>query len=125
MRVYVMPNAVLKSVLTYVLFLLAGALGAISDTALNQWAKSNRTFWLVTAYALWLMVATVLGQLLRWGYLGFSGSVAVFTLTNLVVASLIDRFVYAGQMSRYQIAGLVCAGVAVLLFEIGRGQGDR
>ena len=59
----------------YAVLVFAGLLGAASDAVLNQWAKTGRLAWLLGAYVLWLVVATLLGLILRWGYFGFGAAV--------------------------------------------------
>jgi multidrug transporter EmrE-like cation transporter len=117
-----MKTDLLKTLFTYALFVLGGTLGAFSDAALNQWARSSRVSWLLAGYGLWFLVATVLALLLKLNYFSFGGSIAVFTLSNVVVATLIDHFLYGSPLSRYHLAGIVCAVLAILFFEFGRTQ---
>jgi hypothetical protein len=104
----------------YSVVLLLGILGAISDLILNCWAKNQRLSWLLAAYGAWLVVATLLGILLRWGYFNFGSAVVLFVLVNCAVVLLIDYKYFLTRLSVWSCAGIVLAIAAVVCMEIGR-----
>src|SRR5438105_3491912 len=104
----------------YVVLVLAGMLGAASDAVLNQWARTGRLGWLIAAYMSWLVVATLLGLILRWGYFGFGAAVVLFLLVNSVGALVLDRTLFAGKLSAWGWVGVGLAVAAIVCIELGR-----
>ena len=117
-----MPTDWYQTVLVYVVLILVGILGAISDAILNQWAKTNQTAWLLAAYCSWIAVATLLGYILKWRYFTFGGAVVVFLLVNSAMAVLLDYKLFGGKMTAWQWVGITLAIVAMCCIEIGRGK---
>jgi hypothetical protein len=97
-------------------------LGPVSDAVLNQWARTNRLPWLLVAYASWLVVATLLGLVLRWQYFSFAGAVVLFLLINSAGAVLLDLKFFSGRMTAWQWTGIALAVAAVCCIEVGRAQ---
>jgi len=104
----------------YVVLVLAGMLGAASDAVLNQWARTGRLGWLIAAYMSWLIVATLLGLILRWGYFGFGAGIVLFLLVNSVGALVLDRTLFGGRLSAWGWAGIGLAVAAIMCMELGR-----
>lgn len=104
----------------YVVLVLAGLLGAASDAVLNQWAKTGRVGWLLGAYLSWLVVATLLGLILRWGYFGFGAAVVLFLLVNSVGALILDWTLFSGRLSAWGWVGVGLAVAAIVCIELGR-----
>jgi drug/metabolite transporter (DMT)-like permease len=97
-------------------------LGAISDAILNLWAKTNQTMWLLAAYGSWIVVATLLGFILKWQYFTFGGAVVLFLLVNSAGAVLLDYQLFGEKMTGWQWTGISLAIVAMCCIEIGRAQ---
>lgn len=106
--------------LVYALIFVVGLLGAGSDAVLNQWAKSGHWTWLVTAYVMWLVVATLLGLIFRSGYFGFGAAVLLFLLANSVGALALDFLLFAGKLTPLGWFGIVLALLAIVCIEAGR-----
>ena len=104
----------------YAVLILAGLLGAASDAVLNQWARTGRVAWLLAAYLSWLVVATLLGLILRWGYFGFGAAVVLFLLVNSVGALILDRTLFSGKLSVWGWVGVGLAVAAIVCMELGR-----
>jgi hypothetical protein len=104
----------------YGLLVVIGVAGAIGDATLNHWAKSNRPAWLVVSYLIWLGVATLFGLVLKWDRFSFGAAVVLSLLVHSVFAVGIDRVFFGGKVGGWQVAGIACACVAVLLIESGR-----
>lgn len=104
----------------YALLILAGMLGAISDVVLNQWARTGRTSWLIAAYVSWLVVATVVGIMLRLGYFGFGAGIVLFLLINSAGALVLDRVLYGSRLSAWSWLGIGLAIAAIVCIELGR-----
>ena len=104
----------------YGLVIVVGAFGAISDAILNQWARTGRVSWLLAAYASWLIVATLLGIILRWGYFGFGAAVVLFLLVNSIGALILDHVLFSGRMSVWSWIGIGLALAAIMCIELGR-----
>ncbi len=115
-----MPPDGPSRVAVYGVLIAVGALGAASDAALNQWAKTGRVSWLLTAYASWLVVATLLGVILRWGYFGFGAAVVLFLLVNCVGALALDYLLFSGRLTAWGWAGVGFAAAAIVCIELGR-----
>ncbi len=110
--------------LIYAFLILAGLLGAASDAVLNQWARTGRIGWLIGAYALWLVVATLLALILKWGYFGFGAAVVLFLLVNSVAALALDRVLFNGRLSFWGSVGVALAILAIICIEFGREHVD-
>jgi hypothetical protein len=104
----------------YGLVVVVGAIGAISDAILNQWAKTGKLSWLLAAYASWLVVATLLGITLRWGYFSFGAAVVLFLLVNSVGALVLDHVLFSGRLSAWSWVGIGLALAAIVCIELGR-----
>lgn len=104
----------------YVIVVLAGLLGAVSDVVLNQWARTGKTGWLIAAYACWLIVATVVGLILRADYFGFGAAIVLFLLVNSMGALILDRALYGSRLSGLSSLGIVLAIIAMICIEMGR-----
>jgi drug/metabolite transporter (DMT)-like permease len=104
----------------YWLLVVVGVFGAIGDTALNLWARSNRSQWLLLSYFLWIGVATLFGFILRWHRYTFGAAVVLALLVHAVAALVIDKVYFGGRLSGWEWAGLACACAAIALIEIGR-----
>lgn len=107
-------------VTVYGVLVAVGALGAISDAVLNQWAKTSRLSWLLAAYASWLVVATLLGMVLRWGYFSFGAAVVLFLLVNSVSALALDYLFFSGRLTAWGWIGIGFAAAAIVCVEHGR-----
>jgi len=115
-----MPTDSPNRVAVYAVLVAAGLLGAGSDALLNQWAKTGRLAWLLSAYGAWLLVATLLGLILRWGYFGFGAAVVLFLLVNSLGALVLDRALFAGRLSAWGWVGVGLAVAAIVCIEMGR-----
>ena len=104
----------------YVIIVLAGLLGAISDVVLNEWARTSKTGWLLAAYACWIIVATVVGFALRSGYFGFGAAIVLFLLVNSAGALMLDRLLYGTRLSLLSWMGIALAFIAIVCIEMGR-----
>jgi multidrug transporter EmrE-like cation transporter len=104
----------------YAILALAGILGAASDAVLNQWARNGRLGWLLAAYVSWLVVATLVGMILRMGYFGFGAAVVLFLLVNSVGAIILDRVLFGGRLSLMGWVGIGLAFAAIVCIELGR-----
>jgi hypothetical protein len=102
----------------------AGILGAISDAVLNQWALSHRVAWLMGAYFLWCVVATLFGFILQREYFSFSAAVILFLVVNSAVAVVLDYVVFSVRLTAWHWAGIALAVLALCCIEIGRHQGS-
>jgi drug/metabolite transporter (DMT)-like permease len=109
-----------RTMLVYGCLAAAGVLGAVSDAVLNQWARTNRLPWLLSAYAAWLVVATLLGFVLRWQYFSFASAVVLFLVVNSAGVVVIDIAFFSGRMTAWQWGGIVLAVAAVCCIEVGR-----
>jgi hypothetical protein len=105
----------------YTVLALAGTLGALSDAVLNQWARTGRVGWLIAAYLSWLVVATVVGLILRMGYFGFGTAIVLFLMVNSIAALIIDRAFFAGRVTTLAWVGMALALAAIACIELGRG----
>ena len=115
-----MPLVSHNRVLIYSVLLAAGMLGATSDVILNQWARTGRTAWLLASWVAWIVVATLLGVILRLGYFGFGAAVVLFLLINSGAALLFDRILFGGKLTPLGWAGVGLALAAIACIEIGR-----
>lgn len=115
-----MPPDGPSRVAVYSVLVAVGALGAISDAVLNQWAKTGRLSWLLAAYASWLVVATLLGIILRWGYFSFGAGVVLFLLVNSVGALVLDYLLFSGRLTAWGWVGVGLAVAAIVCIELGR-----
>ena len=109
----------------YGLLVAVGVAGAIGDATLNQWARSNRTAWLLASYLIWAAVATLFGLLLRWDRFAFGAAVVLSLLVHAVAAVVIGRVCFGGRLSGWDWAGIACACAAVVLIEAGRAAAGR
>ena len=107
-------------VLVYSVLVAVGTLGAISDAILNQWARTGRTFWLVLAYASWIVVATLLGYILRLNYFTFGAAVVLFLMVNSVAALILDYALFAGRLTARGWLGIGLAVAAIICIESSR-----
>ena len=119
-----MPTETSHRLTVYLVLIAAGLLGAASDALLNQWARTGRWPWLLTAYGAWLVVATLLGLILRWGYFGFGAAVVLFLLVNSLAALVLDRALFAGKLTPWGWVGVVLAVAAIVCIELGRDHGS-
>lgn len=115
-----MPPDVSNRAAVYGVLVAVGVLGAISDAVLNQWAKTGRLSWLLAAYASWLVVATLLGIILRWGYFSFGTAVVLFLLVNSVGALALDYLLFSGRPTAWGWVGMGLAVAALVCIELGR-----
>ena len=115
-----MPPEIPNRVVVYGVLIIVGALGAISDAILNQWAKTGRLSWLLGAYASWLVVATLLGIILRWGYFSFGAAVVLFLLVNSVGALILDFVLFTGRLYIWGWVGIGLAVAAIICIELSR-----
>ena len=76
--------------------------------------------WLLAAYLSWLVVATLLGLILRWGYFGFGTAVVLFLLVNSVGALILDRTLFSGKLSVWGWVGVGLAVASIVCIEMGR-----
>ena len=104
----------------YALLVAVGVMGALSDAILNQWARTGRLPWLLASYAAWILVATALGLILRWGYFTFGAAVVLFLMVNSVAALLLDRIMFSGRLTGRGWLGIVLAIAAIICIESSR-----
>lgn len=104
----------------YAVLIAVGTLGALSDVVLNQWARTGRTAWLIAAYAAWILVATMLGFILRWNYFSFGAAVVLFLMVNSVAALILDRVLFGGRMTARGWLGIALALAAIVCIESSR-----
>jgi drug/metabolite transporter (DMT)-like permease len=109
--------------LVYAVLVVVGTLGAISDAILNQWARTGRTSWLMAAYASWLVVATLLGYILRLNYFTFGAAVVLFLMLNSVAALILDYALFAGRLTARGWLGIGLAVAAIICIESSRPHG--
>ena len=107
-------------ILVYTVLLVVGTLGAISDAMLNQWARTGRTSWLMVAYASWIVVATLLGYILRLNYFTFGAAVVLFLMVNSVAALILDHALFAGRLTARGWLGIGLAVAAIVCIESSR-----
>ena len=107
-------------VLVYAVLIVVGTMGAISDAILNQWATTGRTSWLLAAYASWIVVATLLGYILRLNYFTFGAAVVLFLMVNSVAALILDRALFAGRLTSRGWLGIGLAVAAIICIESSR-----
>ena len=110
-------------VLVYAVLIVVGTMGAISDAILNQWARTGRTSWLLVAYASWIVVATLLGYILRLNYFTFGAAVVLFLMVNSVAALILDRALFAGRLTARGWLGIGLAVAAIICIESSRPHG--
>lgn len=113
-----------SSLAVYSLLVAVGVMGAFSDAILNQWARTGRLSWLLASYASWILVATALGFILRWGYFTFGAAVVLFLMVNSVAALLLDRVMFAGRLTPRGWLGIALAVAAIVCIESGRAHGE-
>ena len=118
-----MTSTDLDRITVYAVLVVVGTLGAISDAILNQWAKTGRTSWLLLAYAAWIVVATVLGYILRWNYFTFGAAVVLFLMVNSVAALMLDHVLFGGRVTARGWLGIGLAVAAIICMEWGRPHG--
>lgn len=104
----------------YAILILGGTLGAASDAVLNQWARTGKLGWLLAAYGSWLIVATLLGLVLRWGYFEFGAGIVLFLMVNSAGALVFDRLLFGGRLSAWGWVGVGLAVAAIACIELGR-----
>ena len=104
----------------YALVFAVGVMGAFSDAILNQWARTGRLPWLLASYAAWILVATALGVILRWGYFSFGTAVVLFLMVNSVAALLLDRTMFGGRLTPRGWLGIALAVAAIICIESSR-----
>jgi drug/metabolite transporter (DMT)-like permease len=107
-------------VLVYSVLVAVGTLGAISDAILNQWARTGRMSWLLIAYASWIVVATLLGYILRLNYFTFGTAVVLFLMVNSVAALILDYALFAGRVTARGWLGIGLAVAAIICIESSR-----
>jgi len=110
-------------VFVYAVLIVVGTLGAISDALLNQWARTGRTSWLIVAYASWIVVATLLGYILRLDYFTFGAAVVLFLMVNSVAALILDHALFAGRLTGRGWLGIGLAVAAIICIESSRPHG--
>jgi hypothetical protein len=115
-----MTPAASNRVLVYAVLIVVGMMGAISDAILNQWAKTGRTSWLLAAYASWILVATMLGYILRLNYFTFGAAVVLFLMVNSVAALVLDHTLFAGRLTGRGWLGIGLAVAAIICIESSR-----
>jgi hypothetical protein len=118
-----MTSATTSPVLVYVVLIGVGLLGAISDAILNQWAKTGQVSWLLASYAAWILVATLLGYILRLNYFTFGAAVVLFLLVNSVAALVLDHTLFAGRLTFRGWLGIGFAVLAIVCIESSRPHG--
>lgn len=106
--------------LVYAVLIAVGIMGAISDVILNQWAKTGRTVWLLAAYAAWILVATLLGYILRLNYFTFGAAVVLFLMVNSVAALVFDHTLFATRLTARGWLGIGLAMAAIICIESSR-----
>jgi drug/metabolite transporter (DMT)-like permease len=104
----------------YAVLVAVGVLGAISDAILNQWARTGRPSWLLLAYVSWIMVATLLGYILRLNYFTFGAAVVLFLMVNSVAALILDHWLFAGRLTFRGWLGIGLAVAAIICIESSR-----
>jgi drug/metabolite transporter (DMT)-like permease len=109
--------------IVYAVLVTVGLMGAVSDAILNQWARTGRTSWLLAAYAAWILVATLLGLILRWNYFTFGAAVVLFLLVNSVAALALDYALFAGRLTPRGWLGIALAVAAIICIESSRPHG--
>ena len=107
-------------VYVYAVLVAVGILGAISDAILNQWARTGRTPWLILAYVSWIIVATLLGYILRLNYFTFGAAVVLFLMVNSVAALVLDHALFAGRLTLRGWLGIGLAVAAIICIESSR-----
>jgi drug/metabolite transporter (DMT)-like permease len=107
-------------VLVYTVLIAVGILGAISDAVLNQWARTGRTSWLLASYAAWILVATLLGYILRLNYFTFGAAVVLFLMVNSVAALVLDHTWFGGRLTGRGWLGIGLAVAAMVVIESSR-----
>jgi hypothetical protein len=115
-----MPANGLSQTFVYAVLIAVGTLGAISDAILNEWAKRGRLSWLIAAYAAWILVATLLGVVLRRGYFTFGTAVVLFLVSNSIAALVIDHQLLGGRLTGWGWIGIGFAVAALVCIELGR-----
>jgi drug/metabolite transporter (DMT)-like permease len=115
-----MPADATSRVPVYALLIVVGALGAISDAILNEWARRGRLSWLFAAYASWIVVATLLGFILRRGYFNFGAAVVLFLLSNSVAALILDHCLLGGRLNSWGWIGIGLSIAGIVCVELGR-----
>lgn len=115
-----MTSAVPNRVVVYGVLLAVGVLGAVSDAILNQWARTGRTSWLLAAYASWVVVATLLGYILRLNYFTFGAAVVLFLMVNSVAALALDHAIFSGRLTGRGWLGIGLAVAAIICIESSR-----
>jgi hypothetical protein len=111
-------------VMVYAVLVAVGTLGAISDAILNQWARTGRTSWLILAYVSWIIVATLLGFILRSNYFTFGAAVVLFLMVNSVAALVVDHTLFAGRLTLRGWLGIALAVAAIVCIESSRSHGS-
>jgi hypothetical protein len=114
------PAASNRVVIVYTVLCAVGIMGAISDAILNQWARTGRTSWLLAAYASWILVATMLGYILRLNYFTFGAAVVLFLMVNSVAALVLDHTLFAGRLTVRGWLGIALAVAAIACIESSR-----
>jgi drug/metabolite transporter (DMT)-like permease len=107
-------------VIVYAVLIVVGLMGAISDAIVNQWARTGRLSWLLASYACWIVVATLLGYILRLNYFTFGAAVVLFLMVNSVGALLIDHTVFGGRLTGRGWLGIGLAVAAIVVIEWSR-----
>lgn len=102
----------------YFLVIAAGLIGAIGDALLNQWAKNGGRYWLLSAYIVWIITATIVGFLLKKEFFGIA--IVMFLLSNIAFVLIISRFHFSEHLSPMQWLGIAIAIIAVVLMEQGK-----
>ena len=115
-----MTAAATNRLIVYAVLIAVGIMGAISDAILNQWARTGRTSWLLVAYASWIVVATLLGYILRLNYFTFGAAVVLFLMVNSVAALILDRALFAGRLTARGWLGIGLAVAAIICIESSR-----
>lgn len=115
-----MTTAATNRVIVYAVLIAVGIMGAISDAILNQWARTGRTSWLLASYAAWIIVATLLGYILRLNYFTFGTAVVLFLMVNSVAALVLDHTLFAGRLTLRGWLGIGLAVAAIVCIEWGR-----
>ena len=115
-----MTAAATNRVIVYAVLVAVGIMGAISDAILNQWARTGRTSWLLAAYATWILVATLLGYILRLNYFTFGTAVVLFLMVNSVAALVLDHTLFAGRLTLRGWLGIGLAVAAIVVIEWSR-----
>ena len=115
-----MTSAASNRVIVYTVLIAVGIMGALSDAILNQWARTGRTAWLLAAYASWILVATLLGYILRWNYFTFGAAVVLFLMVNSVAALALDHALFAGRLTARGWLGIGLAVAAIICIESAR-----